>query len=106
MTETLIESIRAAIAEGSTREARAAGAAACRTILAALEAVPGERLVAQAAPAQHGSSPIAAIVAGLRGTPPDQLLDLLIAKLRSMVPPEKQSPASKINLQLVRIPAP
>ena len=79
--ETLLESIKAAVLPGATDEARAAGANACRAILAALDARPGEALVV-APPA----NPLVAAVSMLRSMPPDQLLDLAIARLRAALP--------------------
>ena len=102
----LIEAIRIAIARDAPAETRAAGIDACRMILAALGATPGEPMLATAAPTP---SPIAAIVAGLRGVPPDQLLDLAIAKLRSIVPAEP-TPAPTgfkyLRVPLQKVPSP
>jgi len=100
MTENLIESIRAAVAEGATPEARAAGAHACRALLAALEppATP------QPAPPRL---PIAAIATALRTVPTDQLADLLIAKLRTLVPADAQQPPVRaLNIPRVKLPSP
>ena len=90
--ENIIESIRAAIASGASPSAREAGATACRTILAALESTPGQPLGA-AAPA--APSPIASVVSALRGAPPEQLLDLAIARLRAALPPGVEVPDAK-----------
>jgi hypothetical protein len=100
--ETLIESIRAAVADDATADARAAGANACRTLLAAFEP-PSAPVPAPQPP----SLPIAAIASAIRGMPPDQLADLLIAKLRTLVPEGAQSaPAHKFNIPLVKVPTP
>jgi hypothetical protein len=100
MTENLIESIRAAVADGASPDARAAGANACRTLLTALEAPP-------ALPPGPPSLPIAAIASALRTIPPDQLADLLIAKLRTLVPADaQQPPVCALNIQRVTVPAP
>ena len=87
--DQLIETIRAAIAPDASAEARAAGAQACRTILAALDAASGQPL---AAASPIPASPIASIVGALRGVPPDQLLDLAIAKLRAALPAGTEVP--------------
>ena len=86
--EAIIESIRAAVASDASPETRAAGADACRAILAALQAKPGEVLAPHPIPNAPplNVSPIANVVAALRGMPADQLFDLVIAKLRTMVP--------------------
>jgi len=104
--EQLLDQIRAALVPDASDDTRAAGATACRTILAALDAKTGEPMQAPAGPAaplvamtppapyappseSPRPSPIAtvqALVAALRGMPPDQLLDLAITRLRAAVP--------------------
>ncbi len=69
------------------------------TILTALEAKPGESL-APPVPATVADSPIAAVVAGLRGVP----VDLAIAKLRTMVPADVAAQAPKISIPLIQVP--
>lgn len=97
--DALIDAIRNAITPEATPEARAVGVEACRTILSALSATQGQPMTAAVA---SPTSPVAAIVAGLRGMPPDQLLDLAIAKLRSMLPPYKQAtPVMPLKFHLV-----
>ena len=101
----LIDAIVAAVAEGATEEARSAGAQACRTLLVALEAKEGEPMAAPVAAASASSSPdIAAVVASLKGVPIDQLLDLAIAKLRSMVPAEQVKAVQSFSVPLVKVP--
>lgn len=80
--DELLESIRRAVSAEASPQDRGAGAAACRTILAALEATPGQPLAAM----PINASQIASVVGALRGVPPDQLLDLAIAKLRASLP--------------------
>ncbi len=101
--DALIETIRAAIAPDAAPEVRATGADACRTILAALGASQGQPLGA----APHVEpGPVATAVASLiRSTPPDQLLDLAIAKLRSMVPADAR-PISTSSLRFHYVPVP
>ncbi len=101
--EALIENIRLATASEATDEIRAAGAAACRTIMIALEAKPGESL-APPSPPTVADSPIAAVVAGLRGVPVDQLLDLAIAKLRTLVPADATPIAPRMSIPLIQVP--
>ena len=67
------------MAPDATPETRAVAATAYRSILAALEPRP-------AAAPPPSVPPIASIVSALRGVPPDQLLDLAIAKLRAALP--------------------
>lgn len=98
----LVEAIRAALVPEATIEARAAGANACRTILAALEADPGAPMATAGGAPQ---SPVAAIVGALRGVPPDQLLDLAIAKLRAAMPAGAEVPtATPLKFHIVPVP--
>jgi hypothetical protein len=98
--ENVLESIRAAVAVDATPEVRAGGVAACRAILAALEAQPGEPIVANVV--APSPSPIATVVAALRGVPADQLLDLAIAKLRAALPAGADVPqAQPLKFQLI-----
>ena len=73
-----LEAIRAAVTEGATAEQKAHGAAACRAILAALEAEPGKPIAMPGAPPPHP----------LAGIDPGQALDLLIARLTAALPKE------------------
>jgi hypothetical protein len=100
-SESLLASIRAAIADGAPDDARAAGAHACRTLLGVLDAQPNAPIAAPA-------SPIATTVAALRGLPADQLLDLMIAKLRTLVPVDAASPSQSFKLAFptARVPTP
>lgn len=97
--DNVIDAIRAAVAADASAESKAAGVTACRAILAALETTPGQTF-ASTVPA----SPVAAMVGALRGVPPDQLLDLAIAKLRSALPAGTVVPAVQpLKLQIVPI---
>src|SRR5664279_4643698 len=85
--DKLIETINIAVATNATDEARVAGADACRMILMALEGKAGEPLASAAPqPASSTTAQFGAMVSALRGVPPDQLLDLAIAKLRAALP--------------------
>ena len=98
--ESLIETIRAATASDATDEARAAGAHACRTLLSALEAKPGESL----APVTVEATPMQTVVAALRGMPPEQLLDLAIARLKAALPEGVQAPSVQpLKFQLLPV---
>ncbi len=91
----LIEVIRAAVAEDATAEAKAAGAQACRMILAALEGGPSAPI-----PPAH---PLAA----LAGLDLDRALDLVIARLRAALPEEKRTALGEkpaMRIQLVPVP--
>jgi hypothetical protein len=103
--ENVIEAIRASLAPDASAEARNAGIQACRAVLTALGAKPGE---AFSAPRQVDVGPTAqAIAAVIRATPPEQLLDLVVTKLRGAVPDAKPVEVThKINIPLVRIPTP
>jgi hypothetical protein len=82
----VIEAIREALATDATTEARANGVAACRAVLTALEAAPGEAFTATPIPVASATPQVTNIVSMLRSVPPDQLLDLAIAKLRAALP--------------------
>lgn len=98
--ENFIDAIRSAVADDASNETRANGAQACRTILAALEARLGDSLAHVAPIAQMPAAPaLQAIVGALRTMPGDQLLDVAIAKLRTLVPA-----GTEVSVQSVRIP--
>jgi len=108
--DNVIETIRAAIAPDATTEARAAGAHACRAVIAALEpssqSTPPVTAGSPATPADAPQQiPVAAIAAALRGQSPDMLIDLAIAKLRSLVPADAHAATTvpKINIPLVPV---
>jgi hypothetical protein len=94
MTE-LIDTIRSAVAEGATADQKAAGALACRTILAALEAEAGKALALAGAP----------VPGPLAGISPDQALDLLIARLSAIAEkqPAPAAPSAKPAAAPLRI---
>jgi hypothetical protein len=99
--EELLEAIRAATAADATDEAKAAGATACRTLLTALEAKAGEPL---AAPVAAGN-PVQAIVGALKSMPPEQLMDLAIARLKAALPAGTEvAPVPPLRVPLVAIP--
>jgi len=93
--EAMIETIKLAVADGATGEAKKAGADACRTILAALDAEPGVALAV--------TTPAASPLAGID---PTQLLDLVIAKLQTVVgdEPTTAKPAGGYRVQIVPVP--
>lgn len=120
--ETLIEAIRVAVQSDATDDAKHQGALACRTILTALEAKAGEPLVpptqaptevstvvqsdqtATPATPPIGPQQVAAIVGALRGMPPEQLLDLAIARLRAALPSEATTPTiAPVRFQIIPI---
>jgi hypothetical protein len=80
---TLLATIRTAVAHGASADARAGGAAACRSILTVLDAKPGQPLVAASPPAAPAASTFAAMIsqpgflAKLAAMPREQLLDLV-----------------------------
>ena len=98
--DDVIDSIRAAVAADATPDAKAAGIASCRTILAALDATPGQPIVPP-----PSISPIAAMVGALRGVPPDQLLDVAIARLRAALPAGAESTApTPLKMHIITLP--
>jgi hypothetical protein len=126
LLQELVATIRASVAPGVTPEARAAGAAACRAILAALETQVGQPLVAmtpvptatQATP--ELTSPLARVLSQLvampreqltglmrqlAAMPREQLIDFLINRLRSALPPGTQTRVSAgPRFHLIEIP--
>lgn len=79
----LIESIRAAVADGATADQKAIGAQACRTILAAIDAQPGKPIVLPGVPQAHPLSRLSL----------DQVLDLAIARLTQIATARETQPA-------------
>jgi hypothetical protein len=80
--EQLLDAIRSAIASDATAEQKAAGAQACRTVLAALDAELGKSI---ALPGVPSAGPLA-------GLQLDQALDLIIARLRAAAPADNPQP--------------
>ncbi len=122
----LVATIRASVAPGVTPEARAAGAAACRAILTALEAQVGQSLVPTTSQptttraTQEPTSPLArilsqlvkmpreqltAILSQVAAMPREQLIDFLINRLRSALPPGAATRVSAgPRFHLIQIP--
>ncbi len=96
--EAIIDAIRAALATDATPEVRAAGAAACRSVLAFLEPP-----TPPPPPALDPAS-LPSVIASLRGASPDQLLDLAIAKLRTLVPTDAQPVVGVRKLDIPLVP--
>jgi len=99
--EQMIETVRIAASDGATPEQKAAGVAACRTLLAALEAEAGKPIAIAGAPT---AGPLAGIA-------PDQALDLLIAKLSAIAQEKEEKPAGRTTaptspLRIAFVPAP
>jgi hypothetical protein len=100
--EQLITALRAALAPDATPELRAAGAAGCRAILAALGEPAALQPIAPIAPNMQA---LASTLAALRGVPAEQLLDLAITKLRAAVPAGVDVPAvTPLKFHLVPMP--
>lgn len=103
--ETLLESIRAAIATDASDQTRAGGAQACRTILTALEAKPGEAMPATAPAGDSRTTQIAQMLGTLRGVPAEQLLDLAISRLRAALPAAADTPrVAPVKFHVVQLP--
>lgn len=95
--DDLIEAIRVACASDATDDIKQRGAQACRTLLTAFDAKAGEPLASTPAAESTNTVPpgaqIAAIVGALKGLPPEQLLDMAIARLRAALPKDTPAPA-------------
>jgi hypothetical protein len=101
--ENILTTIRATTAPDATPDARAAGAAACRALLATLE--PAPRAQPDAPSMQLNASAVASAISALRGIAPEQLLDLAIAKLRAALPPDAQVPRVRpLDFHIIRVP--
>lgn len=89
---TFIDSIQKALAEDATPEQKQAGAAACRALITALEAQTGQTLgaLAPAAPPRLDV---------------DQVLEVVIARLRAMVPTEGPT-AARAGLTIPMVTSP
>src|SRR5438067_1750597 len=99
--QAAIDSIASALASDASPEAKRAGAAACRAVLAALERRAPDAVTPPTPPAPH----IAALVAALRGMPMEQVLDLAIARLRTALPAGMDvAPVASLKLPIIPIP--
>jgi hypothetical protein len=109
---SLIASIRAAVARGASPDARAAGATACRAILAVLEARPGQPLALpppQSSPTSP-TSPIAAlfsqpgVLSRLAAMSRDELINL-VQQVTGAMPAQPQTPTNAApRFHLIQIP--
>lgn len=81
----LLDCIRIALAEGATPEQKQAGATACCAVYAALSPPPGVPVSVPHAPQARLNI--------------DQMLDLAIAKLRSMLPAEAAAQVTTASLR-------
>lgn len=89
--ESLLEIIRAAVANDATADQKAAGAQACRTILAALDTEPGKPLV-----------PPIAVSAPTRPSL-DQVLDMAIARL-TMIANARDAASAPATPKIAAVP--
>lgn len=113
--DDLIEAIRVACASDASDDIKERGAQACRTILTALDAKAGEPLAAlkpTPTPTEPAASAetvptgaqIAALVGALKGVPPEQLLDMAIARLRAALPKDTAAPTvAPLRFQIIPI---
>jgi hypothetical protein len=100
MVDSLLEAIRVATNADATPESRAAGATACRTLLAAFDTSAGQQIAA----APPVASQVAALIGALRGAPAEQLMDLAIAKLRAALPAGTVVPQTRpLKFQLIPV---
>lgn len=97
--EPNIDLIRLAFAEDATAEARATGAAACRALVSILEPPVTPASTPRLDPAQ-----LASIATTIRSVPMEQLLDLAIAKLRSISPHDTAPKAPTFTIPFIEVP--
>jgi hypothetical protein len=110
---SLIASIRAAVTRGASSETRAAGATACRSILAVLEAKPGQPLAAtpqRTSPASQ-ASPVATLLSQpgllskLAAMSRDELMTLL-KQITGAMPVRATAPTTAApRFHLIEIPS-
>ena len=108
---SLIGSVRAALTRGASAELRAAGAAACRSILTVLEAKPGQPLAAAPpfAPPTSWASPISSLLsqpgflAKLAAMSRDELITLFKQITASPIRPPTP-PTAGPRFHLIEIP--
>jgi hypothetical protein len=92
---TQLESIRVAFAAGASADDVRAGSLACRTLAAVLESQPGQPLAASPPAPSTNPSQLAALLPQLGQLDVDQILDLVIARLRMRLPPGTAMPTAR-----------
>ena len=104
-----VDTIRAAIAADASADARAAGIAACRNLLAELEPTPTQELAPM--PTLPGGIPpeaIPQIVQMVSKMDLNQLLDVAIERLRTLNAarpgPKLPDPPKALTFQIIQIP--
>jgi hypothetical protein len=109
--EKHVDTIRNAIAPDASAEARAAGIAACRSVLAELEPTAPQALTATPAPVIPPEA-ITQLVAMVKQMDVNQLLDVAIDRLRALnaarpgpVQPAARDQPRTLTFPLVPIPA-
>ncbi len=98
-----IEAIRGAFADGASANDMRAGSSACRTLLAVLDSQPGQPLGSSQAPT---ATPLASALGQIGQLNVDQALDLVILKLRTMVPADAARATTPSGFQLPILPLP
>jgi len=93
--DQLIDTIRAAVATDASKEQKAAGVQACRTIAAALDTEPGRPIMLPGTPAKPP----------LSGVSLDQVLDLAIAKLTSIASAQEAQAAPALPASASAVPS-
>lgn len=113
--EPLLAELRAALAPGADAEARRAGADACRACLAVLDPPAADVPPAPPPPTPAPSAPIPAPsppvpqppvppVPSTHRPPPGQVIDMLIAQLRSKLPTDHEPRSSAGGFRVAMIP--
>jgi hypothetical protein len=107
--ENLVDNIRNAIAADASEDARAAGIAACRSLLSELEPPPTQALApAQTLPAGIPPEAIPQIVSMVSKMDLNQLLDVAIDRLRTLNAarpgPALPDPPKALTFQIIQIP--
>lgn len=102
--ETLIESIRKAVAPDATDEAKRVGADACRTILATLDATLQAPPPFTPPAAPMPMPDVAAVVEMVRSLGPEKTLDAVITRLRAALPEGTQVPRALAPVRFHIVP--
>ena len=99
--EATLDIIRIACSDTATAEQKEAGTTACRAVLAALE---NGVVAAPAAASSKPAPPPLPAVGQVTPPPADQLLDVVIARLRSMLPADAHTAASAAAFRPALLP--
>jgi hypothetical protein len=102
--ESLLAELRAALVPGADTAARRAGADACRTLLAALDPPVTAAGPVDASPAAASAAALAVTTPAPPHPPPSQVLDMVIAHLRTKLPADQATRPASGAFRVAMIP--